>query len=73
MNEGITLTGKITDVYPGGKFKVVCDVNGKDHEVLATVSGKLRINNIKITLGDRVDVSVSPYDLHSGRIVWRTK
>lgn len=68
-SEAITLDGEVTRV-DRGLFEVTLE-NG--HKVDCTVSGKLRMNFIKIILGDKVTVEVSPYDLKKGRIVWRYK
>ncbi len=64
----IETEGEIIDLMPGAKFKVQLD-NG--HEIMATLSGKMRINNIILVLGDRVKVEMTPYDLTKGRIVYR--
>jgi translation initiation factor IF-1 len=56
----ITVQGTVTEVFPGTQFKVELD-NG--HEVLAYPSGKMRKYYIRVLLGDRVDVELSPYDL----------
>jgi translation initiation factor IF-1 len=53
---------------PGTLFRVRCD-NG--HVVLCTLSGKLRVNRIRLLVGDNVTVEVSPYDLTRGRVTWR--
>jgi translation initiation factor IF-1 len=66
----IEMMGTVTEALKGGHFKVELD-NG--HEVLAYVSGKIRRYYIRILLGDRVKVEVSPYDLDRGRIVYRYK
>jgi translation initiation factor IF-1 len=66
----ITVIGVVTDAYPGGKFNVELE-NG--HELIGYVSGKMRRYNIRVLLGDRVKVEVSPYDLDRGRIVYRYK
>ena len=66
----IEMEGVVTDVLPGTKFKV--DM-GNGHMVTATLSGRLRINSIRIMVGDRVKMEISPYDVTQGRIVWRTK
>lgn len=66
----IQVEGKVTKTLPGGKFKVELE-NGK--EVICTLNGKIRINNIKIMEGDSVTVEFSPYSLELGRIVYRTK
>ena len=69
-NETIEVEGKVIDVLPGGKFKVELE-NG--YIVEAHVSGKMRVNNIRILPGDTVVVELSPYDLTHGRIVYNKK
>ena len=66
----IELEGKVVETLPNTKFKVELE-NG--HQILATISGKLRMNYIKILTGDKVKVQMSPYDLNRGRITWRAK
>jgi translation initiation factor IF-1 len=66
--EPIALTGTITQVLPGTMFRVALP-NG--HEVLAHISGKMRKNFIRISVGDRVDVEITPYDLSKARITYR--
>ncbi len=66
----IEISGIVTDTYPNAQFEVELE-NG--HKVLAHISGKLRMNYIRILPGDRVTVELSPYDLSRGRIVWRGK
>ena len=68
--EKIKVEGKIIEALPGTQFRVKLD-NG--HEVLAYLSGKMRKYYIRILLGDRVQVEMSPYDLTRGRIVYRYK
>ncbi len=68
--KGIRVEGKVQEALKGGMFRVVLD-NG--HRVLAHVSGKMRVNFIKILPGDRVVVELSPYDLTRGRILHRFK
>jgi translation initiation factor IF-1 len=51
----------------------VVELDGSKHRVLATVSGKIRMNFIRILPGDKVKVELSPYDLTRGRITWRSK
>lgn len=65
----LELNGTIEEALPGTWFKVIVDNGGGN--VLATLSGKLRTNNILLIPGDRVTVAVSPYDLSRGRVVWR--
>ena len=66
----IELEGTVVETLPNTTFKVELE-NG--HQILAHISGKLRINYIKILPGDKVKVKVSPYDLTRGRITWRAK
>ena len=66
----IEVEGKVTDSFPYAFFEVELE-NG--HKVLAHISGKLRMNYIKILPGDKVTVELSPYDLSKGRITWRAK
>ena len=66
--DAIEIEGKIRDVLPGGQFKVELE-NG--HTVVAHVSGKIRMNYIRILPGDTVKVELSPYDLTRGRITYR--
>ena len=66
----IELEGKVVETLPNTTFKVELE-NG--HQILATISGKLRMNYIKILTGDKVKVQMSPYDLNGGRITWRAK
>ncbi len=69
-NDVIETEGKVLEIIPGGKFKVVLD---GDHIVEAHVSGKMRVNNIRILPGDKVVIEMSPYDLTHGRIVYNKK
>ena len=66
----IEVDGSILETLPNAMFKVKLD-NG--HEVLAHVSGKIRMNFIRVIPGDRVLVELSPYDLTRGRITYRFK
>ena len=66
----IELEGKVVETLPNTTFKVELE-NG--HQILATISGKLRMNYIKILTGDKVKVQMSPHDLNRGRITWRAK
>lgn len=61
--------GKVIDVLPNATFKV--EIDGNSHIVLAHLGGKLRKHIINISLGDKVSIEVSPYDLSRGRIVYR--
>lgn len=66
----IEVEGVIIDALPNAMFKVELD-NG--HQVLAHISGKIRVNFIRILPGDRVKLELSPYDLTKGRITYRYK
>ncbi len=66
----IKVDGVIEEALPNATFRVKLE-NG--HEILAHVSGKMRMNYIKILQGDRVTVELSPYDLSKGRITYRYK
>ena len=68
VNEAVEFQGTIEEALPAAMFRVICENN---HTVLATLSGKLRVNNIRLVPGDSVTVAVSPYDLSRGRILWR--
>ena len=68
--EIIEIEGTVIEKLPNAMFKVELE-NG--HEVLAHISGKLRMNYIKILPGDKVTLELSPYDLTKGRIKWREK
>jgi translation initiation factor IF-1 len=67
---GIDLDGVVSEVLPSAMFRVALD-NG--HTVLATAAGKMRKFRIRVLAGDRVTVTVSPYDLTRGRITFRHK
>jgi translation initiation factor IF-1 len=66
--EPIELTGNVTQVLPGTMFRVALP-NG--HEVLAHISRKMRKNFIRISVGDKINVQMSPCDLHKARITYR--
>ena len=66
--EPIEWTGSVTQELPGTMFRVVLP-NG--HEVLAHISGKMRKNFIRISIGDKVNLEMSPYDLGNARITFR--
>jgi translation initiation factor IF-1 len=78
MREGVILSkedvieveGTILEALPNAMFRVELQ-NG--HKILAHVSGKLRMNYIRIVPGDKVTIEMSPYDLTKGRITWRAK
>lgn len=66
----IEVEGTILEALPNARFKVKLQ---NDHEILAHISGKIRMNFIKILPGDRVTVELTPYDLNRGRITYRFK
>lgn len=66
--DNIELEGSIVDKIPGGKFKVKLE---NDHELVCTVSGKIRMSNIRLVVGDKVKIAMSTYDLNNGIIIWR--
>ena len=68
--EPIELSGSVTQVLPGTMFRVVLP-NG--HEVLAHISGKMRKHFVRLTVGDRVRIEMSPYDLSKARITFRLR
>lgn len=66
----IEIEGVVVEKLPNAMFKVELE---NEHIVLAHISGKLRMNFIKILPGDKVTLEMSPYDLSKGRIIWRDK
>jgi len=66
----IEVEGRVVEALPNAMFEVELD-NG--HKILAHISGKLRMNFIRILPGDKVTLELSPYDLTRGRITWRAK
>ena len=66
----IELEGTVSEKLPNAMFRVELE-NG--HQVLAHISGKLRMNYIRILPGDKVTIEMSPYDLSKARIIWRDK
>jgi len=68
--EMIEVEGIVTETLPNAMFNVELE---NDHEILAHVSGKIRMNYIRILPGDKVTVEMSPYDLTKGRITYRYK
>ena len=69
-SEAIEVEGVVLEKLPNAMFKV--EIEG-GHVILAHISGKLRMNYIKILPGDKVTLALSPYDLSKGRIIWRGK
>jgi translation initiation factor IF-1 len=66
----IKMSGKVDEVLPNAMFRVILE---NDHKIMCTLSGRLRQNNIRILLGDNVDIEMSPYDMNRGRVVYRNK
>jgi len=66
----IEVEGKVIEQLPNATFRVQLE---NEHVILAHISGKLRMNYIRIVPGDKVTVEMSPYDLTKGRITWRAK
>ena len=66
----IEIEGTVVEKLPNAMFRVELE---NEHIVLAHISGKLRMNYIKILPGDKVTIEMSPYDLSKGRIIWRDK
>ena len=69
-SEAVEVEGVVLEKLPNAMFKV--EIEG-GHVILAHISGKLRMNYIKILPGDKVTLALSPYDLSKGRIIWRDK
>jgi translation initiation factor IF-1 len=68
--EAIEVEGNVKVVLPGTMFRVELD---NKHLVLATISGKMRKKFVRLTIGDRVKMQMSPYDLDKARITWRLR
>jgi translation initiation factor IF-1 len=69
-HDSIQVEGTVTETLPNASFKVMLE---SKHEILAHISGKMRMNYIRILPGDKVLIELSPYDLTRGRIVYRYK
>jgi translation initiation factor IF-1 len=67
----IELTGEVQENLPGSKFKIKLESNGA--EIIGHLSGKMRLNKIRILPGDKVKIEMSPYDLTKGRVSYRFK
>lgn len=68
----LRFSGTVDEVLPNAMFRVILD-NEQKSKITATIGGKLRQHNIRILMGDSVEVEMSPYDLTRGRVVYRTK
>lgn len=64
----IEVKGEVLEMMPGASFKVRLE---NEHEILAHLSGKMRMNKIRLSPGDKVRIEISPYDLTKGRITFR--
>lgn len=69
----IKVKGIVAETLPGTKFRVKINVQGQDHIIIAHLSGKMRMNYIRLQINDEVDIEMSPYDLNKGIIVYRYK
>ena len=69
-DDAIEVEAKVVEALPNAMFRVDLE---SGHTILAHISGKLRMNYIRIVPGDKVTVEMSPYDLTRGRITWRSK
>ena len=70
-NKKFEVDGVVEECLPNTIFRVSLDLDGKEHEVIAHLSGKMRLHYIKILKGDKVKVEISPYDLDKARIIYR--
>jgi translation initiation factor IF-1 len=68
-DDNITLTGTVVEVLPGATVRV--KLNENNREIIGYISGRMRKNNIKVLMGDDVEIEVSPYDLTKGRVTRR--
>ncbi len=67
-NEVLEVDGSVKELLPGATFRILLD---SGHEIIGHLSGKMRMNRIRIIPGDRVKVEMTPYDLTKGRVVYR--
>ena len=63
------MTGVVNDVLPGNMFKV--QIDDTTHELICYLGGKLKQHKIRVIMGDKVKIEVSPYDLNRGRVIYR--
>ena len=70
-DEFITIQGIVEEVLPNATFRVT--LSETQHKIIAYLGGRLRQNNIKVLMGDEVEIEMSPYDLSRGRITYRNK
>lgn len=71
--EAIEVEAIVKAALPNAMFRLEIEVGGSTHEIIGHISGKMRRNYIRITMGDKVLVQLSPYDLTKGRIVYRQR
>ena len=64
----LEVDGAVRELLPGATFRIMLDTG---HEILGHLSGKMRMNRIRIITGDRVKIEMTPYDLTKGRVVYR--
>jgi len=67
----IEIDGIVSENMPGTQFRIKVELKGKEHEIIGHLSGKMRMNYIKLNVGDKVRVEIPLYDLEKGRIVYR--
>ena len=67
-NDVIEVRGRVEELLPGAKFRIILE---NEHEVITHLAGKLRVHNIRLSVGDEVRVELTPYDLSKGRITFR--
>ena len=67
----VTVQGTVDEVLPNTTFRVI--LKDSQHKITAYLGGRLRQNNIKVLMGDQVEIEMSPYDLTKGRITYRNK
>ena len=70
-SDSLEIEGEIVQVQPSDFFQVKVKLGENDHLIRAKISGRLRKNKIKLILGDKVTITLSPYDLSTGLITWR--
>ena len=71
--ETFLVKGTVIKINPNDRFIVKTEINGREHQIIATLSGNIRKFRIRIAQGDNVTVCVSPYDITQGRITFRNK
>ena len=72
-SDNIELEGVVKDKIKGGKFIVEVPFGDDTKDITCTPRGKINMNNIRIVVGDKVIIEISPYDVSKGRIIWRDK